>query len=217
MKSIDILVGPMGAGTSFLGYLQHIITTNLGDTKADNCWDDYVLQFKKFEPLTPTAKQIKRTINNINNATESNYEKFANAIEEGSELLFHYYPFGLDKFLNLNNRFFLSCTKDRFFWCYKLGLIKNNDLPVDCRGEHNDDLWYEECNKEWQNHVETKIKCTFDYHVDYEEVFVEPNKGVIQMLLKATPNGRSFNIDEIIDLLIKYNSRNNEILEYVTN
>ena len=25
-------------------------------------------------------------------------------------------------------------------------------------------------------HVETKIKCTFDYHVDYEEVFVESTK-----------------------------------------
>ena len=65
MKVIDLLIGPMGAGTSFLGYLQHIITTNLGDTKADNCWDDYVLQFKKFEPLTSEAKQIQQRMNRM--------------------------------------------------------------------------------------------------------------------------------------------------------
>ena len=60
----------MGAGTSFLGYLQHIITTQSGDTKADNCWDDYVHSLKSLNPIS-TAKQIKRTTQHINNATES--------------------------------------------------------------------------------------------------------------------------------------------------
>ena len=54
----------MGAGTSFLGYLQHIITTHSGDTKADNCWDDYETHSLKSLNLLIDSKTTQRTINN---------------------------------------------------------------------------------------------------------------------------------------------------------
>ena len=96
-------------------------------SKKDICWDEYVLKYKTFEPLTPIQKEYKKVINNIDNATQENYKKFADAIDDGAELMFHYYPFGLREYVNLNNRLFLSCNKERFTWCYKLGLIKNNE------------------------------------------------------------------------------------------
>ena len=216
MKVIDLLIGPMGAGTSFLGYVQHLITqenpTIELPEKKDNCWDEYVLKYKLFEPLTPIQKEYKKVINNIDNATQGNYKQFADAIDDGAELMFHYYPFGLSEFVTLNNRLFLSCNKERFFGCYKLGLIKNNGLPVDCRGEQNDDLWYEECNKEWQNHVQTKIKCTFDYFLDYDDLFVNFNKGVIEMFLNSTPNRKHFDTEAVVQLFKDYSKKNQGIL-----
>ena len=63
-------------------------------------------------------------------------------------------------------------------------------ILVDCRGEHNDDSWYEECNKEWQNLLK-QIKCTFDYP-EYEEVFVKPNKGVIPNAIESNTKRKKF-------------------------
>ena len=211
MKVIDLLIGPMGAGTSFLGYVQHLITQENPiielPSKKDNCWDEYVLKYKTFEPLTPIQKEYKKVINNIDNATQENYQRFADAIDDGAELMFHHYPFGLSKFVTLNNRMFLSCNKERFTWCYKLGLIKNNE-------DLHEGIWIDDCNKEWQNHVQTKIKCTFDYYFDYEDLFVNFNKGVIEMFCNSTPNRKHFDTEAVVKLFKDYSKKNNGILEY---
>ena len=214
MKVIDILVAPMGAGSSFLGYLQNLVKQENPESELKqwqfrldgSSWDDYVLQFKPFKRLTPEQKQAKKKINNLSLLKEQDVKVFSELLDEGSEILLHYYPFQMIPYVDLNNRFFLSCSKELFRKCWLLGISKNSNQSYD--------KWEEQCEWEWQNHVETKIKCTFDYHVDYEELYWEPDEKVINTLLES-PDRKWHDMNPIIELCTKYGELNKRLMENV--
>ena len=210
MKTIDILCVPFGAGGSFIGYVQNLIKqkdptkelSQWGFRKDGSSWDDYVCQFKTFEPLTQEEKQAKKLINS-SRGTEQDYKHFAEVIQEGRELMFHFYPLELLPYVNLNNRLFVNCTRAEFEHCWHLGISKNKDKYLNI-----------ELEAEWQRHQETKIKCTFDYHINYKDLFVKPNKTVIQSLMNATTN--EYDIDLVVEQFTRY-GKQNKVYEYVTN